>query len=90
MATQYYAQGDPLPGIMATDPDGLPIIDSYEDSADLPTVYNELSQSTQAALVARLKQGDPSSGAATPGYRKITVSQAAPTGGSDGDVWLQW
>lgn len=83
------AEGVPLPGLLATAPDGLPTIDNYDDVADLPTVYNELANGTQAALNGRLTQASPSSPAATTGFRRVTVSTAAPSGGADGDVWMQ-
>ena len=74
---------------MAYSADGLPTIDNYDDVADLPAVYNELSTKTQTALDAHLDQGSPSAGSSVAGFRRITVSTDPPSGGSDGDLWLQ-
>lgn len=81
--------GLPLPGLRATSPDGLPEIDNYDELADLPTAYNELADSVQAALSARLTQASPSAGSGAAGFRRITVGTGPPSGGVDGDIHLQ-
>ena len=74
---------------MAYSADGLPTIDNYDDVADLPSVYNELSTATQTAFDNHLDQGSASAASGVPGFRRITVSTDPPSGGADGDLWFQ-
>lgn len=89
IAKQGDGEGLPIPGMRATAPDALPEIDDYNDVADLPTVYNELAGSTQAALLGRMTPASPSAAAGVTGFRRITISTSGPTGGVDGDIWFQ-
>lgn len=82
------SQQQPIQG-MAYSADGLPTIDNYDDVADLPAVYNELSNATQTAFDNHLDQGSPSAPASVAGFRRITVSTSPPSGGADGDLWFQ-
>lgn len=82
------SQQQPIQGL-AYSADGLPTIDNYDDVADLPAVYNELSNAVQVALDAHLDQGSASASASVAGFRRITVSTSPPSGGADGDLWFQ-
>lgn len=69
--------------------DNLPRIEDYDQPADLPSTWNTGMDMIQDALDRNVDKADPSASSGADGYRRITISTDPPTGGADGDVWLQ-
>lgn len=59
---------------------------------DIDAAFGEMSDDKADADLSNVSQSDARTkvGTGTMAYRAVTISTSAPSGGADGDVWLQY